>query len=506
MNGDDIGDYRKELDKIRQEAEEKLNRLATIEKQMEETEQRLQSVAHIAGQKLKGHIVEDEFVKFFRKPYAVIPQKRNQVLVIVPKFIKNFQAGWLWKEIENFYIYQLDQYAAWLGDVPQDLLDEIEFTKELSADVEGDSLVFDSSQIEAVKKRLKPHLKDITDTSARIIKGHEFDLIADMIDSGCLPFKPQPVAKQDTREGKSKIKLRSYQQPAFEKFMQTGAVGLFHPTGAGKSMVALMCMDVVKGQKLVLVPTRSLLEQWEYYVEKYLPHAKNEVRIATYQGYRIRDDEYALVVFDEAHKLPANTFSRLSLIPTKYRLGLSASPHREDAREKYIFALTGFPVGLNWKQYMETVGRTYHPIFVHRVRGEAGKIRKMWQLVDMRRKTLVFCDSIELGKKASKELGVPFIYGETENRLETIAKSRVVVASRVLDLGVSIKDLEHIIEIDFLFGSRQQELQRTGRLMHSEAKNARHDIVMTDVEFKQYGKRLWALQEKGFTVKLMEAA
>lgn len=60
------------------------------------------------------------------------------------------------------------------------------------------------------------------------------------------------------------------------------------------------------------------------------------------------------------------------------------------------------------------------------------------------------------------------------------------------------------IEIDFLYGSRQQELQRTGRLMHSEEKDVRHDIIMTSQELESYGKRLWSLQEKGFTIKIIE--
>ena len=42
-----------------------------------------------------------------------------------PKFIKGFQVGWLWKETDSFYIYQFDQYSAWLGDAPQELLTEI---------------------------------------------------------------------------------------------------------------------------------------------------------------------------------------------------------------------------------------------------------------------------------------------------------------------------------------------------------------------------------------------
>jgi hypothetical protein len=72
--------------------------------------------------------------------------------------------------------------------------------------------------------------------------------------------------------------------------------------------------------------------------------------------------------------------------------------------------------------------------------------------------------------------------------------------SRVGDVGVSVKDLEQIIEVDFLYGSRQQQLQRTGRLMHSEEAE-RHDIIMTEQEVRDYGKRIWALQEKGFTTQ-----
>ena len=71
------------------------------------------------------------------------------------------------------------------------------------------------------------------------------------------------------------------------------------------------------------------------------------------------DDEWALTIYDECQRLPADTFSRLAVIRTKYRIGLSASPHHEDGRESYIFALTGFPVGLNWQEYMK-IGRAYH--------------------------------------------------------------------------------------------------------------------------------------------------
>jgi superfamily II DNA or RNA helicase len=104
--------------------------------------------------------------------------------------------------------------------------------------------------------------------------------------------------------------------------------------------------------------------------------------------------------------------------------------------------------------------------------------------------------------RLSRRFDAPFVSGETQNRLETIGDNRVVVLSRIGDLGVSIKDLQCIIEVDFLKDSRQQELQRTGRLMHSE-KAERHDIVMTECEAQEHGKRLWTLQEKGFTIKVV---
>lgn len=505
MNLIDLQRQREEILKIQKEAENSLSKLNLLQKEIEQTDKDVKLVADSIDKSLKDSIEKDKFIKFFEKPYTIIPQGKNKVLVVVPKFIKGFQVGWLWKEEENFYIYQLDQYSSWLGDIPQELLDEINFKKEFDAEVIDNQIFFNPGEKEIIKKAVGRHLSDIGENSARIVRGHEFDLIADMVERGNLPFKPRPIEKQDLRECKSTFELRSYQKPAYKKFLETGAIGLFHPTGAGKSMIALKCIDSLKGNKLIVVPTRTLVEQWNWYIQTYLPHLKNEIKIITYQGYRSSDqEEYVLAIFDECHKLPADTFSRLAVIKTKYRLGLSASPHREDGRESYIFALTGFPVGLNWQDYMQTVGKSYHPIYVHTVRGESSKIGKVQELLNPKKKTLIFCDTIELGKKIANQLNVPFIFGETDNRMELIEKNKVLVVSRVMDMGISIKDLNHIIEVDFLFGSRQQELQRTGRLMHSNEKDVRHDIIFTESELESYGKRLWALQEKGFTIKVVE--
>ena len=279
---------------------------------------------------------------------------------------------------------------------------------------------------------------------------HIFDVIATAVENGCLPFKPRKVLAEDLRPQKSVIKLRPYQKTAADKFMDTGAVGVFHPTGAGKSFISLYLLDVVKGRKQIIVPTTTLVEQWKYYIETHVPHAKAETRVVTYSGWRETDDEYVLTIYDECQRLPADTFSRIAVIKTKYRIGLSASPHREDGREAYIFALTGFPVGLNWQEYMKTVGRAYHPINVHVVRSGTSKKKKLKELVDFSKKTLIFCDTIEIGKSISRDFGIPYIYGESTNRLREIEEHKVVCVSRVADLGVSIKDLQRVVEVDFL--------------------------------------------------------
>jgi DNA excision repair protein ERCC-3 len=325
-----------------------------------------------------------------------------------------------------------------------------------------------------------------------------------MVEAGCLPFTSRPVRPEDLRDPRAAIQLRGYQQAAYDKFMQTGAVGVFHPTGAGKSMIAMKISDMIKGPKLIIVPTTTLKDQWDRYLREFLPHIRSEFTIATYRAGKYTYEEWALVIYDECQHLPANTFSGLSLLRTKYRLGLSASPYREDGRENYIIALTGFPVGVNWSEYMQVTGRNFHPIIVHVIKGDwPDKLRLLDTMVDRTKKTLIFSDTIEIGQRIAKRLKIPFIYGDTVNRLDILQKNMVIAISRVGDLGVSIKDLDRVIEVDFQFGSRQQELQRTGRLMHSRSHEPQHDIIMTREELAKYGKRLYALQEKGFRVQVV---
>lgn len=485
-----------------EKAEQLITDLSLLETQVGEETKKLRRHAAFVEKEGLGSIDKELFLAFFKKPYALIPHGRNSVLVAVPKFIEGFQVGWLWKETDNFYIYEFNQYSAWLGDAPADLVAEVGLERGLDAKVEGQTVSFSPEMRDTIKKKLGAHLKEVGDTSAKIVRGHEFEVIADIVKNGCLPFNARPVAPEDLREPKGKIKPRKYQKPTIERFLETGAVGAFHPTGAGKSFTTMHLIDRLIGEKHIIVPTRTLIEQWNAYIEQNIPHCKSEIRLFTYAGYREQPRKPVLTVYDECHKLPADTFSRMALYPTKYRLGLSASPHREDGREHYIFALTGFPVGLDWKAYMEDVGKSYHPILVHVVKSVTGKIAKVRKLLEDEKKTLIFCDGLDLGKKLASTFDLPFVHGDSTDRLTTIGENQAVIVSRVADEGISIKGLQRIIEVDFHGGSRRQELQRTGRLMHSDVAE-QHDIIMTEAEISQHGKRLWSLQEKGFTVRLV---
>jgi DNA excision repair protein ERCC-3 len=215
--------------------------------------------------------------------------------------------------------------------------------------------------------------------------------------------------------------------------------------------------------------------------------------------------EFVFTIFDECHHLPANAFSRLALIKTKYRIGLSATPYREDGRNELIFALTGYPIGLDWKSLLDSNIVRKPKVRVVITSNESGKNTVLDELLNTGngKKTLIFCDSISSGKRLSNKYGLKFIYGNSKNRLYTATKEKTFIISRVGDEGISLGDLERVIEFAFLFGSRRQELQRLGRLFHSSFQGE-HIILMTKEEFQNYRKRLFSIYEKGIDVEITD--
>lgn len=447
------------------------------------------------------------YAAFSKKPYFITPGNKNSVFVMIPKFKGNFQVGWLKDEVDEYYRYEVNQYSVFFGDVPKEILSEIEMPELIDASISGNHITFEPENKQKIKKQMPNFLRDWTDNSARITQGHEFDIISQLLESGKIPFDKTPVEKQDLTAAQHQIKLRDYQIPVWNNFLSTGATGVFHPTGSGKSFIGMKALESIKvgnRRNLIISPRRTLLDQWDYYVKKHIPDHEADILITTYQGFKNFDEEFGFTIYDECQALPAPNFSRLSTIKTKYRMGLSATPFREDGKNHLIITLTGFPESLNWPEYMEKWGPGYHQINIHIVHNNLNKIQKAKSLYNPKKRTMIYSYGLDIGSEIAQKLGLVHIHGETQNRLDVMNENHSFVASSVFTEGISIQDLDHIIEIDFHFGSRREELQLTGRLMHSQQKNKRHDIIMTELEFQNYPKRLWVLEEKGFHVKIIE--
>ena len=183
----------------------------------------------------------------------------------------------------------------------------------------------------------------------------------------------------------------------------------------------------------------------------------------------------------------------------------SGSPFREDSRENLIFALTGYPVGLSWDELLNMQAIRPPTFRLYLVNNQKEKEKRLEELLRVPVKTIVFCDSLDYGEELSQVFEVPFVQHATpvKDRLDIIRSSDVTIVSRVADQGISIQNLERSIEVAFLFGSRRQESQRFGRLMHSEAKSIQHVIIMTNKEYEAYGKRLDAITKRGFKIEMM---
>ena len=473
-----------------------------IEVKQKEYQEKIADVSKIT--QITEGLSEEEFKNFVKEPYVTLPTgKQEEWFVAVPKFIR-MNLGWLDHTTETFNVFRINKFMKWLGNIPLDIEKKFKFETKLPLKMFDHHLLTGKMHQDQAWNRYNKFLtrREGKDKIA-IKKGYEFKLLSQLIDDGILPFMPKPVEISDLRIYEDPFELRDYQLDAWEKFKEVGAVGIYWAYSAGKTFFGLYAGAKIKGKKLVTVPTRTLVEQWNERIEKYLPDLVDEFDVVTYHAFdKIRNKEYALAIFDECHHLPANQFSRFSTIRAKYRIGLSGSPYREDGRTDYIFALTGFPIGLSWDSLIELGVLEIPDIRVYIVSDWREKEKKLKELLQIDKKTIIFCDSISKGERLSRELAIPFVHGQTSKRLEVINQAEVSIVSRVGDEGLSIPDIQRVIEVDFLFGSRRQEGQRLGRLFHGEEKGE-HVILITEKEFDDYGKRLYAITEKGFKMEII---
>jgi len=461
-----------------------------------------------------GQYDEELVSAFFDKPYVVLPRREEEWYLIVPKFF-DLNVGYLTKSTDSYNVFIVNKYADYLGAVPSEFKRIFKFKPKIPLKVfDGVLLTGEQHQDTAWERYGKYLTRREGSDKIRIKRGRQFDLLANLIADGILPFIPKPVDKSHLIDGTWRTEIPEIQmrrkmgffKEALDRFLSTGAIGVYWAMGVGKTIFGLEVLSRVMVEKrpnlVISGSSAALREQWKQNLE--LIDLAANVEVHTYQSWhKVRDRQWGVVIFDECHHLPAETFSRLSTIDTEYRIGLSATPYREDRRTDYIFALTGFPVGLDWRVLIE-LGLIKEPevtLFLSSTYRQ--KREKLAELLQEPEKTLIYCFSIDMGKSLSKEFGIPFVHGSTpvKERLEIIKNSQTTIISSAGREGLSIQDIERTISYNFLFGSRQEETQFFGRLLHGEAEG-RHMVMMTDEEYEKYGKRLYGIQEKGFKVRV----
>jgi superfamily II DNA or RNA helicase len=153
------------------------------------------------------------------------------------------------------------------------------------------------------------------------------------------------------------ITPRPYQTASIEAWQANKRNGIIIlPTGAGKTHVATMAIEICKRQTLVVVPTLDLMNQWyELLLSTFNAeigligggfYEIGAITVTTYaSAFRHQErigNQFGLVIFDECHHLPSEGYkyaAEFAIAP--FRLGLSATPERDDAGEELFKEIVG---------------------------------------------------------------------------------------------------------------------------------------------------------------------
>lgn len=169
---------------------------------------------------------------------------------------------------------------------------------------------------------------------------------ADAVAIACEDARAFPCA---LLEQPGELPLRDYQARAVDKLVRVTQGVVVIPCGGGKTRVGMGAIARLRTPTLILVHTLDLAEQWLAELREKLgmeagligdgTERTAQVTVAVIQALVRWDpkklDEFlatfGLMIIDEAHHTPASTFRQvIDRCAAKYRLGLTATPERED--------------------------------------------------------------------------------------------------------------------------------------------------------------------------------
>jgi len=155
--------------------------------------------------------------------------------------------------------------------------------------------------------------------------------------------------------------LRNYQQECLETIDKKDIGVIVAPPGSGKTVMALKVVAVKRQPTLIIVHRKQLIEQWAERIEAFLGIPQKDIgkigqgkiepgkqiTIATIQSLAKADlsglvNTFGLVIVDECHHVPAETFrNTISRFHSYYLYGLTATPFRKYNDGKLIFIHLG---------------------------------------------------------------------------------------------------------------------------------------------------------------------
>ena len=153
------------------------------------------------------------------------------------------------------------------------------------------------------------------------------------------------------------LRPHPHQQTALTRWIGHGCRGVVSlPTGAGKTILAVMAIAHLRRPALVLVPTIELLTQWCSTLERFfqcrvgmLGGGSREIlplTVSTYDSAVLQmefiGNRFTFLIADECHHLPGAGFqlaAAMAIAP--FRLGLSATLEMDDERKNTLQTLMG---------------------------------------------------------------------------------------------------------------------------------------------------------------------